>query len=473
MGQNIKSISIIGAGFCGLMTAIHLIRNAENPVEITIINDKYTFGKGIAYSTTFRSHLLNVPAAKMSCIPSNPDNFLDWMHEREPYSNIDREMLGKMFVPRMDYGNYLLHMWNETLTNKKDFVGVNIIEGYADNIENSSKKYAISLLDGRSVEADYVVLATGNETPADPRIKNEDFYSQPEYFANPWKPEAVSDISHEGDILIIGSGLTMADTVLSLRENGFKNKIYCITRSGYNVLPHRHGGMAYSGLLEEIEEPFEIEKLFSLFRKHIKRMREFGLSAEPVIDSIRPITQKIWQKLPLEDKRKFLYHLKHYWNVARHRLPTHVADEIQRLRLNRKLIIYRGRLIDINKEGSDISVRFFRKRDRSENTLTVTRIINCSGPIYDITQTANTLLRNLFSSGLIQSDELDLGLKTDSHGALIDSNNKTSESFFTLGSNLRGMLWETTAVPELRVQAEKLAQLIIDKIAYFEQPLLA
>src|SRR5690606_4986138 len=159
----------------------------------------------------------------------------------------------------------------------------------------------------------------------------------------------------------------MADTVLSLRDNGFKNKIYCITRSGYNVLPHRHGGMAYSGLLEEIGEPFEIEKLFSLFRKHIKRMRQFGLSAEPVIDSIRPITQKIWQKLSLDDKRKFLRYLRHFWNVARHRLPTHVADEIQSMRLKRKLIIYRGRLIDINKNGSEINVRFFKKRDMSED----------------------------------------------------------------------------------------------------------
>ncbi|HLT23834.1 MAG TPA: FAD/NAD(P)-binding protein [Ignavibacteria bacterium] len=473
MGQNKKKIAIIGAGFCGLMTAIHLIRNAENPVEITLINDKYTFGKGIAYSTTSRSHLLNVPAAKMSCIPSNPDNFLDWLHEREPYSRIDRDMLGKMFVPRMDYGNYLLHIWTETFANKKDFVNVNIIGTYADDIEYNGTLYKIILTDGQSLETDYVVLATGNETPANPRIINEDFYSQPEYFANPWKSEAVSNLSGEGDILIIGSGLTMADTVLSLRENGFKNKIYCITRSGYNVLPHRHGGMAYSGLLEEIEEPFEIEKLFSLFRKHIKRMREFGLSAEPVIDSIRPITQKIWQKLTIEDKKKFLYHLKHYWNVARHRLPTHVADEIQKLRLNRKLIIYRGRVIDINKEGSDISVRFLRKRDRSENTLTVTRIINCSGPIYDITQTSNTLLKNLFSGGLIQPDELDLGLRTDTHGALINSQNKISGSFYTLGGNLRGLLWETTAVPELRVQAEKLAQLLIDKIAYTEEPLTA
>lgn len=473
MGQNKKIIAIIGAGFCGLMTAIHLIRNAENPIEINLINDKYTFGKGIAYSTTSKSHLLNVPAAKMSCIPSNPDNFLDWLHEREPYSQIDRDMLGKMFVPRMEYGNYLLHIWKETLDNKKDFVDVNVIESYADSMMQNDAAYLIELDNGSHIEADYAVLATGNEIPADPAIINKEFYSDPDYFANPWKSEAVSNLKKDGDILIIGSGLTMADTVLSLRDNGFKNKIYCITRSGYNVLPHRHGGMAYSGLLEEIGEPFEIEKLFSLFRKHIKLMRQFGLSAEPVIDSIRPITQKIWQKLSLDDKRKFLRYLRHFWNVARHRLPTHVADEIQSMRLKRKLIIYRGRLIDINKNGSEINVRFFKKRDMSEDTLTVTRIINCSGPIYDITKTANTFLKNLFADGLIQPDELNLGLKTDSHGSLINSQNKNSGTFYTLGSNLRGMLWETTAVPELRVQAEKLAQLIIDKIAYSEEPLTA
>ena len=38
------------------------------------------------------------------------------------------------------------------------------------------------------------------------------------------------------------------------------------------------------------------------------------------------------------------------------------------------------------------------------------------------------------------------------------------EKLYTLGVNLRGKYWESTAVPELRVQAEKLAKQVLASI---------
>jgi uncharacterized NAD(P)/FAD-binding protein YdhS len=42
-----------------------------------------------------------------------------------------------------------------------------------------------------------------------------------------------------------------------------------------------------------------------------------------------------------------------------------------------------------------------------------------------------------------------------------DQEGNTKHNLFTLGSNLKGELWESTAVNELRLQAEKLAEQLL------------
>jgi uncharacterized NAD(P)/FAD-binding protein YdhS len=46
---------------------------------------------------------------------------------------------------------------------------------------------------------------------------------------------------------------------------------------------------------------------------------------------------------------------------------------------------------------------------------------------------------------------------------MIDKSGDTHTNLYTLGSNLKGELWESTAVPELRGQAESLATQLIEK----------
>lgn len=457
-------IAIVGMGFSGLMTAINIIKNAKSKIKIHLINDKYPFGKGVAYSATSFNHLLNVPAAKMSCFSSFPDHFVDWAYTKAPFYDMNKEIIGKMFLARKEYGNYLFEVWNDILKNKNSFVSINIIEALSTDIEDFEKKHRIHFGSGEQVLVDFVVLATGNDIPGNPKIHNENFFNSPDYFNNPWDIDAVKDIGSGTNILIVGNGLTMVDTVLELMENGCEGKIYSISPHGFTVLPHRYNGVAYSKLLEELKEPYEINNLFQLFRRHIKLMKQFGFSAEPVIDSIRTISQKIWIALSLPDKRRFLFHIKHLWDDARHRLPNHIYDLIQDLKNQNKLITIKGRLVDINETGRQIIVRFWNGKNQIEESIVVSRVINCTGPLPDITKTKNILLKNLVSRGTIKPDALKLGIETDLQGAIINSNNITSDNLFTLGGNLKGLLWESTAVPEIRVQAENLAALLVNRI---------
>src|SRR5690606_25359129 len=53
------------------------------------------------------------------------------------------------------------------------------------------------------------------------------------------------------------------------------------------------------------------------------------------------------------------------------------------------------------------------------------------------------------------------GLTVSPDGALIDAEGRVSDSLFTLGPPRKGTLWETTAVPEIRVQAQQLAERLL------------
>jgi uncharacterized NAD(P)/FAD-binding protein YdhS len=180
------------------------------------------------------------------------------------------------------------------------------------------------------------------------------------------------------------------------------------------------------------------------------------------VDALRSKTQEIWQHLPFDDKKMFLSHLRHLWGVARHRLPAHIHSEIQDLIRHKKLKIKAGKIINITgRENDGFSVRLRRRKDQSDVTLEVSRIINCTGPQTDIRKFESQLYKNLLKKGMVAPDELYLGLSATPDGRIIDAHGHVSPTIYTLGSLLKGILWETTAVPELRNQAKRTSEIIL------------
>lgn len=461
-----KTITIIGAGFSGLMTAIHLIISKRKDIEIVVVSPQECFTKGIAYNTYSKHYLLNVVVGKMSCFPEHPEHFLEWLSQKEPYHQLDKNLLATVFAPRELYGKYLEETWHNTVKNYKPD-NLKIIHQKVSDISYLPEKqqYLFFTTDNQSFTTDYIVLATGNELPKNPTILNHHFFKNNHYFQNPWAYESVEGVEKLESILLIGNGLTMVDAVLGLQENNFQGKIYSLSPNGFQILPHRHNGVPYHQMLPEIQPPYSITKLFSIFRKHITFVRQFGISAEPVIDSVRSISQKIWQELSLFDKQIFIRHARHLWGVARHRLPTYIHDKIQDLQRNQYLQILKGKLLNLEEESPQkIKVSYWDRKKKKENYIWVNRVINCTGPNTDISQSNNLLIQNLYQKKIIQTDDLKLGIRTDIHGTIYQDNNEINHRFFTLGSLLKGILWESTAVPELRVQAKNLAQFMLETI---------
>ena len=457
-----KRIGIIGAGFSGTMAAVNLVNRACLPFEIIIVDRERNFNKGVAYGTYSPNHLLNVPAGKMSAFPNRPDHFLDWAMENVPFDNSLRDMVSKAFLPRQFYGRYLQDIWKGALKNAR-YKGIKITPLYAHVNDISVANSGISIQVGNEwIALDICIIATGNHQPRHPKVTNSDCYRSSNYFRNPYDQGSVKNNKSDLPIFILGNGLTMVDTVKGLKENGHCGKIISLSPNGFNILPHRHPGIIYPKLLHEIPESASLLQLLGLFNRHVKYVRRLGVSAEPVVDSLRERSSEIWQTFSDTEKQLFMARLKHLWNIARHRLPMHVHEEMYRLKQQGKLEVYSGRLLDIQEHGTYMEVVFTNKIDKKEKRLQVSKIINCTGPESDISRFEDHFLKKALEKGIIAQDRLQLGLNADIDTfRVIGTNGRTVENLYAIGPLLKGMLWESTAVNELREQAKKLAETII------------
>lgn len=457
-------IAIVGAGFSGLMTAYHLIREASSPIDIHIINPIHTFGRGAAYSTQALRHLLNVPAAKMSALYDDPAHFLNWIHQHPQYKAVNKDTLGKTFLPRKLFGDYFNALWEEALKNKRADTKVEFVHDSAVDIEQKHGSYTVKLKSNNTISADYVILATGNESPGDPPIAHPAFYRSNAYIKNPWLTDVKSHLNPGQDILILGNGLTMVDIVISIKSAGYTGQIHTVSPSGFAVLPHRHNHLEYPDFVKELQEPYTLNDIRAKFKKHRRMLHSVGLSVEPLVDSLRPLTHKIWGTLSTEDKKTFIKDLRTPWGKVRHRLAPQLFDYIQNLRLKNELLIHKGRLIDITEDANGIDVSYQSKRTGKTENLHVGLVVNCTGPHIDITKSEDPLLQALVTKGMIQPDSLRIGMDVTDQWLLKNAEGKENPNLYTIGGNLRGLLWETTAIPELRTQAAQLAKRILSEV---------
>lgn len=459
-------IAIIGGGFSGTMIGVHLINNAITPLEIKLINETDVLNTGIAYNPYSKKALLNVVSSRMSAFASDPDHFLNWVMQQDHFRDKDRTLIANSFLPRYLYGEYLKDIWKDALKRAEGKkIQVDVISSSVKDLTLLNSSIDLDLKDKPRLSADYAIIASGNHLPGNPNNKSSFFTSSSNYFQNPWDIRSVSGINSKEPVLIIGNGLTMVDTVIGLLENGFQGQIVSISPNGFNILPHRHNGLSYTKLVEEIGDKTSLFELVNLFNKHMKLIREYGLSAEPLIDSLRPLTQTIWKRLTIAEKRIFMARLRHLWGVARHRIPLHIHDRLQQLRIEGRLHIVSGKLIDIVENEGNIMALFYDKKQKQSVQLAVSRVINCTGPETDLLKLDDNYLKNALLKGIISQDELKLGVNADPDTfEALDSAGNIQPGLYVMGSNLKGVLWESTAVSELRVQAEKIAGDISRKI---------
>jgi uncharacterized NAD(P)/FAD-binding protein YdhS len=445
--QTEYDVVIIGGGFSGTMVACQLGRRCGRELSIAIVERKGQPGRGVAYGSRCPEHLLNVPPGNMSAFPDQPDHFAQWLSERTPAPGSSSE-----FVPRKLFGQYIGEVLDRTLA--ETAMNLKWIEDEAFSVHIQEPGSLIVHLFSRSqLETKYVILATGNFPPGDPVPFGE--HGSQTYARYAWSDDALRGLTDSGSILLLGSGLTAIDQVMSLYATAFRGHIYMLSRRGLMPCVHHLENSWPTEWTQTL--PRTARGLVSAVRCEVRRANSNDSDWRAVIDSLRSNSQRIWQELPLQERKRFLRHVRPYWDVHRHRYAPDVQRVLDELKAHNGLSLIAGRVLQCRYDYHSAEVQYRTRATGEELTLRVNRIVNCTGPEADFRKLHDPLTRSLMQQGLARPDALSLGLDVAEDGALINAGGVPSETLFAIGPLRKGCLWETTAVPEIREQAQSLA----------------
>ncbi|HEX5585654.1 FAD/NAD(P)-binding protein [Gaiella sp.] len=451
-----RTIAIVGAGFSGITVAVHLLRAAPPGLDRLYLVERAE-GRvgGVAYRTPSASHTLNVPAGRMSAFEDDPEDFLRFVRRREP------ALTGGSFVPRKLYGEYLADALEEA--RRTSSLPLVRVAGEVVSVAESGDGLVLALADGRRLEVGRAVLAIGNYPPSDPSVGDGAVFSSIRYARDPWAGDAL-ELDRREDVLLVGTGLTMCDVALALRDADQQGRIFAVSRRGLLPQPHRLSAKPPPHLDPPATLdvwPSSAVGLLRGLRREVKKRAGEGVDWREVVTSIRADTPALWQRLDEEERRRFLRHARPYWETHRHRSSPEAAHAIEELVETRRLELVAGSLEALAEEDGGVVATLRRRGSSASETLRVGKVINCTGPDTDLTRVRDPLVASLRRDGLIRPDPLGLGLDTDDDGRLVAADGTASGCLTLLGPLRKGRLWEHTAVPELRVAAQRVADRLV------------
>lgn len=457
-------VVVIGGGFSGALLCAQMLREMrERPLRIALVERGERVGPGLPYSTGFIDHLLNVPAERMSALPDIPDDFVRWL--RQHIGAVD----GRAFMPRALYGQYI----TDTLVTAEKNAPPGTLSRIRAEVTGlraaeAGGEFDVELRDAPPIRAARVVLALGNARPANPIGSDSALQRTARFIPDPWSAEALAACAGRAPLLLIGTGLTSLDVALALRSLGQSAPVYALSRRGLLSHAHRVSRVAPPDLqlateLAEfltspqaragVNTPWRLSRLLRKLRQIVRTSGNWRAT----VDQLRPLTNPLWQRMDDATRRRFLRHGRVYWDVHRHRAAPVIASAIEALQRGGAFTPLAGRITGIRSAAEGLEVDIRPRGGGQITTLGVARIINCTGPDSDLSRSNDSLVRSLLAQKLVTPDALGLGILTSDDGAAIGGGGTTSDRIFAIGALRRPVEWESTAVPELRVQASRLA----------------
>lgn len=456
------TVAVIGAGFSGSLLSLWLQSLAPVDTRIWLVERTRRVGSGLAYGATAACHLLNVPAGDMGAFPDQPGDFLQWLR-RQPAAALNGVVVAESaFVPRHLYGTYLGHLLHNGL-HASHCPRLEVLHDEVLALDDGITGIRLRLASGNTLRVDVVVLATGNAPPLPPHPNAAALDSAGLWRADPWSPAAFANLDENAAILLVGTGLTMVDAVCTLLDRGHRGSIHALSRHG--LLPRRHADQRAAAVPISLPTPLRLNDLMRVVREEIARSMAAGHGWHPVIDSLRPLTQDLWRGMNLTDRKRFLRHVRAWWDAHRHRMPARSAHRIDQALASGQLCVHAGRITNLASQDSRATVVYRRAGTYELHEFQVDRVVNCTGAGADITRSVDALTSALLQSGLARPDPLHLGFELTADGAAVGRTGTPSQRIFAIGPVTKSSCWEITAVPDIRRQCRELAQTVSNLLA--------
>lgn len=436
-------IAIVGGGASGVLLAAQLVRKSR--LRVALIERDAHPGLGVAYSTHCLGHLLNVRASDMTALADEPDHFVQWL------ARDDRGFGPTDFVPRAIYGQYLQDLLADAV--RRSDGRLQVIRGNVVAIRHEKDGVELDIEDHTPLRARKAVLATGHRPPSK---------DSGAYHGNPWRDEAIAGLAPDASVLLIGTSLTMIDVLISLLEHHHKGPLVALSRRG--LVPHHHPPSPIPTPDADTSDLFtgSLSQRTARFRAKLRA----GLGWPGLMQLLRPHNNELWHGLDLDQRRRFLRHLRPWWDIHRHRVAPHIGEQIDAARASGQLSIVSGR-IEIGRTTNDkVEVTLIRRGSTEREQRSFDRVVDCRGPRNEV-DVHVPLHAQLVEDGKLRPDPLNQGLDVAPDEALIGRDGTPSDRLFVLGPPTRGRYTEIVAIPDIRLQAADVANGLI---AALQQP---
>lgn len=454
------TVAVIGGGLSGAAVAIHLQRIAPGRVNIIIIEPRDEVGRGLAYSTTDPIHRINVPAARMQLFADDPEHFDRWYRTSgvtPTDANAERES-GQIYTSRHAFGTYV----------HAQLAGIPLLQhlqSEAVQARRIADGFQVQCINGQIVNADALVLAIGHSAAAIPHSLKSLVGNQ-RLISDPWTSARLHDIAKFEDILVVGSGLTMADIVATLDSRGHRGKILSISRRGQRSKEHASQTTPPYGEFRDLRKRTATE-LLHVVRLTIAEAAADGISWHAVLDQVRAQAPHLWMTMPSTERRRLLRHLRPFWDTHRFRLAPQVSDVLNRRLRDGKLFVEAASLQSVTLQGDQLSARIRHRYSNTIQHLTFDRVILATGPDSKNIFSQSSLLSILGQRGIVRPDAYDLGIDCDLDSHAINARGESEQRLFVAGPLARGAFGELMGVTEVSKQSSQVAA----NIASLLQPL--
>lgn len=449
-------VLIIGGGLSGTMLAVQLLR-LPGRRQILVIEPRAELGRGEAYSAVELGHTLNGNAARMSVDPDNPEDLTQWLTEHIaaggwPESAEQAVPISELFPPRGLFGVYAQQRLAEAKARSASTV--EHVRAEVIDVQVDADSTLLTLDNGQRLRGNFAVLATGMF----PAARTPQTHSSGVNAAavDPWDVATMRRLDPRSTVLIIGSGLTMVDAVVSLEQAGHRGPIEIVSRHG--LLPHvRRQPPAWDDFLAADPALRSPRQLLRELRRQCSIAQAQGIDWQAPLDTVRAHIGRLWSQASEREKRQFVRHVRPWWESHHHRSPPLSAQLVARLHEEGRLRIRAASFKGLVPAQSGVTIAVRQRGEQTLTQVTGAALINSSGIEYDWRRVARPLPQQLLKRGLIQPGPLALGIAADASGAVLDAQGQVSARLFAMGPPLRGMWWESTAVTDVALQAKALA----------------
>jgi uncharacterized NAD(P)/FAD-binding protein YdhS len=445
-------VLIVGGGYTGVCLAVQLVRQSDQALDITIVEPRDKLGQGLAYSTTDPDHRLNAPAYVHTAIPQEAWHFTRWcqlqgLHLEDPHA---RRPDGASYMRRSDFARYLLDTLQAHAQGAPNGCQILHHRDEAIDAQRLDTGWAVKTRAGQTLQADIVLLATGNPPLRLPAPFEPVWRDHPAVIENALNIKRLKALPRSARVLLLGGGLTARDALTTLLRQGHLGSVVVMSRRGLTpkpqgpvlpvlaqidrpgVLDQLPGGVLLDRLANPVPEFLgqagdapTVRALLRALRQRIRQVQSEGVGWTVPFDELRDCLWQLWPQLPAVQKKRFLQRLRVWYDVHRFRSVPQTDELLAQASAGGQLKFWTGRVQAIagapSGRGLQLEVLHVVDGVRQSRTEAFDVVINCTGLDTAAGLVENALLQGLLTQGHVRLDDCRLGLAVDAQCCALDA----------------------------------------------------